>query len=833
MSSVIKSSVTFRSNVYPVVSDQILYDEEFLHSLRDPIAVREFEKHASRYYPSPLQNTILRAGVGIECTYSEKGDLAWGTILDNGVEKVVCRCENSTCRLFPQCRPSIEIPQITATEDEIATNEESAPSEVNHVEDATLASENTPKAIFDLKANRSSKACENSLEEELQKKTVFLKAEAVEDACPGKEDYLAGFAHGAEKPAPKPPAFEVMAGRYDEHQAEIVRANPDDRIYVNAGPGSGKTHTLIEKIKYLLENQMVEPDCITVLSFTRAAVAVVQNRLKIAAENGEIRGMWQDVDVTTFDKLCTRLLYFVAQESNDKNAEKNISKLNYEQRIAAATNLIERDPSLLEGCEHLIVDETQDLVGVRADFVAAMLANIPNSCGFTLFGDRCQSVYEYQVKDGGTTPSEFYKTIRVKHGPREINLEKNYRQKPSYPLDLAEMRVSLLEEDVKRSSELIAQAAVSLGMPSQPMRMLDPKAILHAKSQGSMGILTRKNDEALEIESLLWKLGIPVIHNRSDAGEAVARCIADAFVHCDGQTISKEEFERLIASKDPYGDGRIWRALLSLDGVSPEGDRLRVSNVLSALQGAVLPPELTAQREDENGIAVSTVHASKGREFDTVWMLAENLADFANADELEEKRVAYVGLTRGASSVEVQCLDEHFLAGGKSSFYTCKMSSKDRYFRKKSGRGKRQSKPRVINIEIRNEMDVDFEEFRKLGKVQQMLSEQPMEGTPIRLVLTGSGDLSYYKIVLQDNEDAVLGRMKRNFLDDYKRCAGGKNIDSVALPDAFDELYIDRIVSCIGRSVPEVMCDRSFDCMAVWYGFTIGGYAHRDDTQGY
>lgn len=251
MSSVIKSSVTFRSNVYPVVSDQILYDEEFLHSLRDPIAVREFEKHASRYYPSPLQNTILRAGVGIECTYSEKGDLAWGTILDNGVEKVVCRCENSTCRLFPQCRPSIEIPQITATEDEIATNEESAPSEVNHVEDATLASENTPKAIFDLKANRSSKACENSLEEELQKKTVFLKAEAVEDACPGKEDYLAGFAHGAEKPAPKPPAFEVMAGRYDEHQAEIVRANPDDRIYVNAGPGSGKTHTLIEKIGFV------------------------------------------------------------------------------------------------------------------------------------------------------------------------------------------------------------------------------------------------------------------------------------------------------------------------------------------------------------------------------------------------------------------------------------------------------------------------------------------------------------------------------------------------------------------------------------------------------
>lgn len=842
MSSVIKSTVMFRSNVYPVVSEQILHDKEFLHALRDPIAVREFKKRAFRYYPSPLQNEILRAGVGIECAYSDKGDLVWGTVLEDGAEKVVCRCENYACALFSKCRPGVDIPQMLSIVGEIAieeqsgevlANEVSAFVEVNHVEDETIAPEGDPEVVLNYGFDLISKGDEDGFKEELQDELASLEFEPIEVVSSDEEKCLGDSAYGVEKPASKQSAFEAMTGRYDERQAEIVHANPEDRIYVNAGPGSGKTHTLIEKIKYLLEDQMVEPDCITVLSFTRAAVAVVQGRLKVAAESGEIHGIWQDVDVTTFDKLCTRLLYFAAQEADDKKAEKNISKLNYEQRIVAATKLIERDPSLLEGCEHLIVDETQDLVGVRADLVTAMLANIPSSCGFTLFGDRCQSVYEYQVKDGGTTPSEFYKAVRAKHKPREIYLEKNYRQKPSYPLDLTKMRASLIEENVEQSGKLIAQAAVTLGMPTQPMRMLDPKAILHAKSQGSMGILTRKNDEALEIESLLWKLGIPVIHGRSDAGEAITRCIADAFTRCEGQTISEEEFEKLIASKDPYGDGRIWRAMLSLDGISPEGDRLRISNVLSALQGAVLSPELAALRENERGIAVSTVHASKGREFDTVWMLAENLADFANADEPEEKRIAYVGLTRGAGSVEVQCLDEHFLAGGKSSFYTCKMFNKDRYFRKKSGRGKRKSKPRVVNIEIRNETDVDFEEFRKLGKVQKMLSEQPMEGAPVRLVLSGSGDLAYYKIVLQDNEDIVLGRMKRTFLDDYKRCAGGKDIESVTLPDAFDELYIDRVVSCVGRSVPETMCDRSFDSMAIWYGFTIGGYAHRDDTQGY
>lgn len=843
MSSVIKSSITFRSNVYPVFANQILYDEEFLHALRDPIAVREFEKNASRYYPSPLQNEILRVGVGIECSFSEKGDLSWGTVLDGGVAKVICKCENYTCALFSQCRPDVEIPQqipVFSDEnvaekqpDEATVNEEPVSPEIPHSENLALAPEKVAESICDSDTVLSSEDDKDSSEEGPREEAASPKKETAKDACFEKEDNLAKFAYTAEKPVSLPPAFEAMVGRYDEHQAEIVRANPDDRIYVNAGPGAGKTYTLIEKIKYLLEDQRVEPDRITVLSFTRAAVAVVQSRLKIAAKNKEIRGIWQDVDITTFDKLCTRLLYFVAQESGDKNAEKNISKLNYEQRVVAATNLINHDPSLLEGCEHLIVDETQDLVGVRADFVTAMLANIPNNCGFTLFGDRCQSVYEYQVKDGGTTPPEFYETVHTKYGPREIHLEKNYRQKPSYPLDLTEMRASLLEDNVERSGELIAQAAAVLGTPPCPMRKLDPEAILRAKSQGSMGILTRKNDEALEVESLLWKLGISVIHSRSDAGDAVTRCIADAFMHYDRQTISEEEFDRLIVPKGPYGCGQIWRALLSLDGISPEGDRLRVSNILSALKEAVLPPELTALREDESGIVVSTIHASKGREFDTVWMLAEDLTDFEKASEPEEKRVAYVGLTRGAASVETQCLDGHFLNGGKSSFFTCKMFNKDRYFRKKSGRGKRKSKPRVVNIEIRNEMDIDFEEFRKNEKVQQMLAEQTMEGTPIRLVLSGSGDLLYYKIVLLDNEEVELGRMKRNFLDDYKRCASGNDIESVTLPDAFDELYIDRVVSCVGRSVPGTMYDKSFDSMAVWYGFTIGGYAHRDDTQGY
>ena len=830
------STIEFRSNVFPVVAGDVLHDERFLHSLRDPLALQEFSKRAYRYFPSPLQREILRKGVGVKCAYADPGDLAWGTIRVDGEEKVVCLCEKYSCPLFAECRPGVVAP--VGTVDELT--EEEAPvipyTEGEADEHPLLADEAVEAARIYDEPTQAPLDFGLDAGEFTERAPVALAPEPA--ILPCEEESTGQDRDPLEAAVPEPdtcelddeaPDIEGVLGRYDQHQAAIVCAAPHERIYVNAGPGAGKTHTLIEKVKYLMEEQGIEPDRITVLSFTRAAVSVVQNRLKAAAERGEIHALWQDVDVTTFDKLCTRLLYFDAGETGDEAAKKRISGLNYDQRIVWAKNLIAKKPELLSACDHLIVDETQDLVGPRADLVITMLAALPEGCGFTLFGDRCQAIYEYQVKEsGGTTSGEFFERVCLKFAPEQVYLEKNYRQKQSYPLDLSSLRSALLEDDVDLASRLIGSAADSLGTPDEPLRSLEPEVIQRELSRGKMGVLTRKNDEALEIESLLWKLGVPALQARSDARKKPSRCLADAFVKCKGETIAREEFEELTAGIDPYGDGRIWRALVSLEGVRLEGDRLRIENALAALNSAVIPPELLATRSNDQGITVSTVHASKGREFDTVWMLAENLADFKDGAEMEEKRVAYVGLTRGAENLSLQCLDEHFIVGGKNTFKTHKMFKKDRYFRKRcSGRG-RTGKSRVVNFEVRNETDVDEASFRNSGKVQEALSAGLLEGEPLRFVLKGTGDRIRYVIVLQDDESFVLGHLTRTFIDDYVTCAG-----DAPLPDAFDQVYIDRITTCAGRSTVEATYDRAFGDMAVWYGFTIGGYAHRDDSQGY
>ena len=72
-------------------------------------------------------------------------------------------------------------------------------------------------------------------------------------------------------------------------QEEIIEAPVNQFSFVNAGPGTGKTYTLIEKIKYMLSsqdenNELVNPEGILVLCFTNAAVNEIKDRIKKYAE---------------------------------------------------------------------------------------------------------------------------------------------------------------------------------------------------------------------------------------------------------------------------------------------------------------------------------------------------------------------------------------------------------------------------------------------------------------------------------------------------------------------------------------------------------------------
>jgi len=619
------------------------------------------------------------------------------------------------------------------------------------------------------------------------------------------------------------PRFTAFKKRYDERQARIVESDPKRRLYVTAGPGTGKTHTLIEKLKYMIDVQEVDPASIMVMSFTRAAVQVVKDRLQAAALGNELEGNWQAIDVTTFDRFCTRMLYWLKSNERKLLGRREISRMDYDYRINTAALIIRENPELVSQCMHLIVDETQDLVGSRARLVLALLEHLPQECGITLLGDRCQSVYDYQASAASNSEA-FYDSLRKVGGFDEVTLEKNYRQNVRLPYSLTPLRKSILARDVLAAGERVSKILEDLGEPERELRSLG-LAKLTGKLDGTLGILTRTNAQAISISSLFYKHGVPHTLLRAEREAFWSRIIVDVLFDYSHETIDEDKFIDAAGQKGYSFEEsiRAWIGLTSLRGANAEGMRYRIDNLLQAITEEVVPESLVATKSVQPGITISTIHGSKGREFDHIWLMGSDLDRASRSNVLDEQKVAYVALSRARLSTSLQKSEDAGLKIDRIG---------DRCYRINAARGARRMKRRLTHIELINSTDIN--QCTLLGEpvLRQLAVTGALEGIEIRLCLPEgvpeSGPVAYD---IETESGILLGKTTLSFISYYEQYYNEVAGELRYFPEAFDELYVDRIISCIGKSSLAPKSARRYGDYAIWYGFTLGGFAHADNSQ--
>lgn len=91
----------------------------------------------------------------------------------------------------------------------------------------------------------------------------------------------------------------------DDSQMDVIMRGPGERVLVTAGPGSGKTFTLVKRVARLVASG-IRPSEMLVMSFTRAAVTEVAGRIR-----GDCEGVSEEDTarmVRTFDSWATALL---------------------------------------------------------------------------------------------------------------------------------------------------------------------------------------------------------------------------------------------------------------------------------------------------------------------------------------------------------------------------------------------------------------------------------------------------------------------------------------------------------------------------------------------
>ena len=90
-------------------------------------------------------------------------------------------------------------------------------------------------------------------------------------------------------------------------QQEAIRTT-DGPVLIIAGPGSGKTFTLVERIVYLITHKGVPRECLLVVTFTDKAAREVTTRISNRLAELGIQFNLNEMYLGTFHSICLRLL---------------------------------------------------------------------------------------------------------------------------------------------------------------------------------------------------------------------------------------------------------------------------------------------------------------------------------------------------------------------------------------------------------------------------------------------------------------------------------------------------------------------------------------------
>lgn len=223
----------------------------------------------------------------------------------------------------------------------------------------------------------------------------------------------------------------------NKEQALIIKSN-EKYIYIDAGAGTGKTYTLINKIKYILDNKLAFPSEIVAITFTNKAATELQERLN----NSEVivktfhkyifdlinkDNHFTLFDETTQKEFSQNDLLTITKYKNKQTIFKPLRYYQYNQHLLT-NKLIDFDDIFLiylnkfkgqENIKYLLIDEFQDTNNLQYLIIKKIIN--PNT-KIICVGDINQAIYSFR----GANKKIIQKYIKD-FGARVYRLSTNYR----------------------------------------------------------------------------------------------------------------------------------------------------------------------------------------------------------------------------------------------------------------------------------------------------------------------------------------------------------------------------------------------------------------------
>ena len=435
---------------------------------------------------------------------------------------------------------------------------------------------------------------------------------------------------------------------WDDEQRTVVEAGETERQEVHAGPGMGKTAVACARISKLIEYG-VEPSNIWLMSFTRTAVQELRDRIESFGENSQsVLG----VKIGTIDSRAWR----IRCGFSDGEVERLFG--SYDSSIRSVIDMIESNPrditEFLESLDHVIIDEAQDITGIRARLIGIMIELLPKHCGVTVFADPAQAIYGWTIDGEGVPEEDRVNLLEIIENNSELSFTQRELQTihrtdvPNLVELMEELRLDIYvneninAEDFKKRREIIVEKA------NERLDRFDAKELEQFRDAL---VLFRRRSEVLMASSFANGAGIGHRIRMSGLPAMVLPWFGQVFSDYTDETIDEKEFlkrwneqVRPLPSTSRLSRASAWKLVSE---IGRKGSVVRVPEIRRRL--ARVPPDIAVTVPDlgTSGATIGTIHASKGREADQVVLRLPHDKRSPEDDELdEESRVMFVGASR-------------------------------------------------------------------------------------------------------------------------------------------------------------------------------------------
>jgi len=441
-----------------------------------------------------------------------------------------------------------------------------------------------------------------------------------------------------------PEKYHQLFAELSSVQREIIDNDTSKYIVVAAGPGSGKTKVLVHKLASLMLLEDVKHEQLLMVTFSRAAATEFRRRLYDLV--GNAAGF---IEIKTFHSYCFDLIGRMGNLEDAGTVVQEASRMiqNGDVEIGRITKTV------------LVIDEAQDMDENEYKLICALMER-NDDLRVIAVGDDDQNIYEFRGSS-----SRYFEAFLAQDNAKKYELLDNYRSAGNI-VAFANQFVRHISHRMKSASINAVKdgAAGAVELVQCASRNLEEPVAARAagmRDRGSVCILTNTNDEALRVVGLLKKKGVRAKLIQSNDGFDLYNMIELRFFM---KRIMKR-LETPIIPDELWEEARDRMAMVYKDSSN-------LALCLAILEAFALANRRKYRsdlevflhesgiedffRNDNCDVVVSTMHKSKGREFDEVIMML----DHVSFDTDERKRLLYVGMTRARKDLYIYYNNKDF-----------------------------------------------------------------------------------------------------------------------------------------------------------------------------